>query len=128
VLVRGDGDHIGGCWRDGSGQCRVIDGTTADAWPGTTTSASMAWMACSIWQTASPARATANDSDALLARVAPRCGTGLARVLMAGIIEPVAGPHVLADTPAKAIKFVDWYADHGYRQIRSTRRCLSWFR
>lgn len=70
------------------------------------------------------ARDLANDNDALLARVARfDAGTELGpRVLMAGIIEgpgKFAGPTpMLADTPAKAIQFVDWYADHGYRQIK----------
>lgn len=70
------------------------------------------------------ARDMANDNDALLARVARfDAGTELGpRVLMAGIIdgpgEFAAPTPVLADTPAKAIKFVDWYADHGYRQIK----------
>ena len=70
------------------------------------------------------ARDMANDNDALIARVARfDAGTELGpRVLMAGIIDgpgKFAGPTpMLADTPAKAIQFVDWYADHGYRQIK----------
>lgn len=70
------------------------------------------------------ARDLANDNDALLARVARYdAGTELGpRVLMAGIIDgpgQYAGPTpMLADTPEKAKQFVDWYADHGYRQIK----------
>ena len=70
------------------------------------------------------ARDMANDNEALIARVARfDAGTELGpRVLMAGIIDgpgKFAGPTpMLADTPEKAIQFVDWYADHGYRQIK----------
>ncbi|MEO7917355.1 MAG: hypothetical protein ABIR16_06895, partial [Dokdonella sp.] len=70
------------------------------------------------------ARDMANDNDGLPARVARfDAGTEIGpRVLMSGIIDgpgPFAGPTpMLADTPAKAIQFVDWYADHGYRQIK----------
>ena len=70
------------------------------------------------------ARDMANDNEALPPRVARfDAGTELGpRVLMAGIIDgpgKFAGPTpMLADTPEKAIKFVDWYADHGYRQIK----------
>ncbi len=70
------------------------------------------------------ARDMANDNEALIARVSRfDAGTELGpRVLMAGIIDgpgKFAGPTpMLADTPAKAIQFVDWYADHGYRQIK----------
>ncbi|MGO4775843.1 amidohydrolase family protein, partial [Lysobacter sp. 2RAB21] len=45
------------------------------------------------------------------------------RVLAAGFIDgpgPYAGPtKMLVATPEEAIKAVDWYADHGYMQIKS---------
>ncbi|MFZ2237632.1 MAG: amidohydrolase family protein, partial [Dokdonella sp.] len=69
------------------------------------------------------ARDMANNAS-LPARVARfDAGTELGpRVLMSGIIDgpgKFAGPTpMLADTPAKAREFVDWYADHGYRQIK----------
>ncbi|MEP6484559.1 MAG: hypothetical protein ABJB01_08915, partial [Rudaea sp.] len=70
------------------------------------------------------ARDMANDTDGFLKRVARfDDGTELGpRVLKAGIIDGVgefAGPTKMrADTPEEAIKDVDWYADHGYAQIK----------
>jgi len=70
------------------------------------------------------ARDMANDTDAFLERVARfDAGTELGpRVFRAGIIDgkgPLAGPtKMLVDTPAEALQDVDWYADHGYGQIK----------
>ncbi len=70
------------------------------------------------------ARDLANDNQSLMARVR-RFDTGSElgpRVLLAGIIEgtgPLAGPtDVKVSTPAEALKAVDWYAAHGYRQVK----------
>ena len=70
------------------------------------------------------ARDMANDTDGFLARVA-RFDDGSEigpRVLKAGIIDgtgELAGPTKMrVDTAAEAIKDVDWYADHGYAQIK----------
>jgi Amidohydrolase family len=70
------------------------------------------------------ARDMANDLDAFPARVA-RFDDGRElgpRVLKAGIIDgkgELAGPTTMrVDTPEEAIKDVDWYADHGYAQIK----------
>jgi hypothetical protein len=70
------------------------------------------------------ARDMANDTDAFLKRVA-RFDDGSEigpRVLKAGIIDgtgELAGPtQMRVDTAAEAIKDVDWYADHGYAQIK----------
>lgn len=70
------------------------------------------------------ARDMANDTDAFLKRVA-RFDDGSEigpRVLKAGIIDgtgELAGPTKMrADTVADALKDVDWYADHGYAQIK----------
>jgi imidazolonepropionase-like amidohydrolase len=70
------------------------------------------------------ARDMANDTDQFLERVARfDAGTELGpRVFKAGIIDgpgPLAGPtKMLADSTPEAIKDVDWYADHGYGQIK----------
>ncbi|MDW4756590.1 hypothetical protein NQ366_26530, partial [Escherichia coli] len=70
------------------------------------------------------ARDMANDRNVFLKRVARfDAGTEIGpRVLEAGIIDgtgPNAGPfETLADTPAQALQYVDWYADHGYAQIK----------
>lgn len=70
------------------------------------------------------ARDMANDTDGFLKRVARfDDGSELGpRVLKAGIIDGVgefAGPTKMrADNAADAIKDVDWYADHGYAQIK----------
>ncbi len=70
------------------------------------------------------ARDMANDNLPLMARVARfDQGTELGpRVSMAGVIEgvgPLAGPtDVRVDTPQKAIAAVDWYAAHGYVQVK----------
>lgn len=70
------------------------------------------------------ARDMANDTDAFLKRVA-RFDDGSEigpRVLKAGIIDgtgELAGPtRMRVDTAEDAIKDVDWYADHGYAQIK----------
>jgi imidazolonepropionase-like amidohydrolase len=70
------------------------------------------------------ARDMANDLDAFPARVA-RFDEGRElgpRVLKAGIIDgtgELAGPTTMrVDTAEQAIKDVDWYADHGYAQIK----------
>jgi imidazolonepropionase-like amidohydrolase len=70
------------------------------------------------------ARDMANDLDAFPARVA-RFDDGRElgpRVLKAGIIDgtgELAGPTTMrVDTAEQAIKDVDWYADHGYVQIK----------
>lgn len=69
-------------------------------------------------------RDMANDQESLPARVArfnadEELGP---RVLMAGFMDgrgPFAGPtKVFVDTPAEAKQWVDWYADHGYVQIK----------
>lgn len=69
-------------------------------------------------------RDMANDQDSLPARVArfdadEELGP---RVLMAGFMDgrgPYAGPtKVFVDTPEEARQWVDWYADHGYVQIK----------
>jgi imidazolonepropionase-like amidohydrolase len=70
------------------------------------------------------ARDMANDNLPMLARVARLdAGTELGpRVTLAGIIEgigPLAGPtDVRVDTAEKARAAVDWYADHGYAQVK----------
>jgi amidohydrolase family protein len=70
------------------------------------------------------ARDMANDTEEFPRRVARfDDGTELGpRVFKAGIIDgrgPLAAPtRVLADTSAEAIQDVDWYADHGYGQIK----------
>jgi len=70
------------------------------------------------------ARDMANDTDGFLKRVA-RFDDGSEigpRVLKAGIIDgtgELAGPTKMrADTAEEALKDVDWYADHGYVQIK----------
>ncbi|HWS27786.1 MAG TPA: amidohydrolase family protein [Xanthomonadales bacterium] len=69
-------------------------------------------------------RDLANDSDSLLARVARYDGGSEIgpRVVMGGIMDgsgPLAGPtKVLVDTAEDARKWVDWYADHGYAQVK----------
>jgi len=70
------------------------------------------------------ARDMANDLDGFLKRVARfDDGSELGpRVLKAGIIDgtgELAGPTTMrADNAADALKDVDWYADHGYAQIK----------
>jgi imidazolonepropionase-like amidohydrolase len=70
------------------------------------------------------ARDMANDTDEFLERVARfDAGTELGpRVWKSGIIDgtgPYAGPTKMRiDTPAQAVADVDWYADHGYGQIK----------
>jgi len=70
------------------------------------------------------ARDMANDTDEFLERVARfDAGTELGpRVWKSGIIDgtgPYAGPTKMRiDTAAQAIADVDWYADHGYGQIK----------
>lgn len=70
------------------------------------------------------ARDMANDTDRFLARVARfDNGTELGpRVLKAGIIDGTgefAGPTKMrVDTAEQAVQDVDWYADHGYVQIK----------
>jgi hypothetical protein len=70
------------------------------------------------------ARDMANDTDGFLKRVARfDDGSELGpRVLKAGIIDGTgefAGPTKMrADNAADALKDVDWYADHGYAQIK----------
>jgi len=70
------------------------------------------------------ARDMANDLDVFNKRVARfDAGTEIGpRVLKAGVIDgsgPNAGPFTtLANTPEQAIRIVDWYADHGYAQIK----------
>jgi cytosine/adenosine deaminase-related metal-dependent hydrolase len=70
------------------------------------------------------ARDMANDTDTFLERVARfDAGTELGpRVLKAGIIDGTgefAGPTKMrVDTADEAIQDVDWYADHGYVQIK----------
>ena len=70
------------------------------------------------------ARDMANDTDTFLQRVARfDNGTELGpRVLKAGIIDGTgefAGPTKMrVDTAEQAIQDVDWYADHGYVQIK----------
>jgi hypothetical protein len=70
------------------------------------------------------ARDMGNDTDAFLQRIA-RFDNGSEigpRVLKAGIIDGTgefAGPTKMrADTAEQAIQDVDWYADHGYVQIK----------
>jgi imidazolonepropionase-like amidohydrolase len=69
-------------------------------------------------------RDMANDNLPMLARVQRfDAGTELGpRVTLAGIIEgigPLAGPtDVRVDTADKARAAVDWYADHGYAQVK----------
>jgi cytosine/adenosine deaminase-related metal-dependent hydrolase len=70
------------------------------------------------------ARDMANDTDGFLKRV-ERFDNGTEigpRVLKAGIIDgtgELAGPTKMrVDTVEEAIKDVDWYADHGYVQIK----------
>jgi imidazolonepropionase-like amidohydrolase len=70
------------------------------------------------------ARDMANDTDEFPKRVERfDRGTELGpRVFKAGIIDgggPLAAPtKMLADTPTQAIDEVDWYAQHGYGQIK----------
>jgi imidazolonepropionase-like amidohydrolase len=70
------------------------------------------------------ARDMANDTDTFIQRVARfDNGTELGpRVIKAGIIDGTgefAGPTKMrADTADQAIQDVDWYADHGYAQIK----------
>jgi imidazolonepropionase-like amidohydrolase len=70
------------------------------------------------------ARDMANDTDIFPKRVARYDdGSELGpRVLKAGIIDGTgefAGPtRMRADTAEKAVEIVDWYADHGYAQIK----------
>ena len=70
------------------------------------------------------ARDMGNDTDSFLERVARYDdGSELGpRVLKAGIIDGTgefAGPTKMrADTAAEAIKQVDWYAAHGYVQMK----------
>jgi imidazolonepropionase-like amidohydrolase len=70
------------------------------------------------------ARDMANNTDEFLERVARfDAGTELGpRVWKSGIIDgtgPYAGPTKMRiDTPAQAVADVDWYADHGYGQIK----------
>lgn len=69
-------------------------------------------------------RDMANDNGPMLARMQRfDAGTELGpRVTLAGIIEgigPLAGPtDVRVDTADKARAAVDWYADHGYAQVK----------
>jgi imidazolonepropionase-like amidohydrolase len=70
------------------------------------------------------ARDMANDLDSFLERVA-RFDDGRElgpRVIKAGIIDgtgELAGPTKMrVDTAEEAIKAIDWYADHGYAQIK----------
>lgn len=70
------------------------------------------------------ARDMANDTDSFLQRVA-RFDNGSElgpRVLKAGIIDgsgEFAGPTKMrVDTAEEAVRDVDWYADHGYAQIK----------
>jgi imidazolonepropionase-like amidohydrolase len=70
------------------------------------------------------ARDMANDTDTFLQRIA-RFDNGSElgpRVLKAGIIDGTgefAGPTKMrVDTAEQAIRDVDWYADHGYAQIK----------
>jgi hypothetical protein len=71
------------------------------------------------------ARDLGNDTDLFLKRVARfDAGTEIGpRVLKAGIIDgrgPNAGPFKsLVDNAEEALKWVDWYADHGYVQIKT---------
>jgi imidazolonepropionase-like amidohydrolase len=70
------------------------------------------------------ARDMANNTDEFLARVARMDqGTELGPwVWKAGVIDgkgPYAGPtRMLVDTAAEAVADVNWYADHGYGQIK----------
>ena len=70
------------------------------------------------------ARDMGNDTDEFLERVARfDAGTELGpRVWKSGIIDgtgPYAGPTKMRiDTAAQAVADVDWYADHGYGQIK----------
>ena len=70
------------------------------------------------------ARDMANDTDEFLERVARfDAGSELGpRVWKSGIIDgtgPYAGPTKMRiDTAAQAVADVDWYADHGYGQIK----------
>jgi hypothetical protein len=70
-------------------------------------------------------RDLANNTDAFLEKIKRfEAGTEIGpRVLAAGFIDgpgPYAGPtKMLVATPEEAIKAVDWYADHGYMQIKS---------
>lgn len=69
-------------------------------------------------------RDMANDQESLPARVArfDRDEELGPRVLMAGFMDgrgPYAGPtKVFVDTPEEAQQWVDWYADHGYVQLK----------
>lgn len=69
-------------------------------------------------------RDLANDAESLLARVA-RYDKGSEigpRVILGGILDgpgPLAGPtKVLVDTPDEVREWVNWYADHGYAQVK----------
>jgi hypothetical protein len=70
-------------------------------------------------------RDIANNNTNFLERVQRfNAGTEIGpRVSMAGFIEgpgPYAGPaKILVSTPEEALKAVDWYADHGYVQIKT---------
>src|SRR6185437_5906521 len=70
------------------------------------------------------ARDMANDTDEFLRRVARfDAGSELGpHVFKAGMIDgkdPLAGPtKMLVDSTAEARRDVDWYADHGYGQIK----------
>ncbi|MCF7749732.1 amidohydrolase family protein [Bacillus subtilis subsp. subtilis] len=70
-------------------------------------------------------RDLANNTDNFIARVKRfDAGTEIGpRVSMAGFIDgpgPYAGPtRMLVSTPEEARKAVDWYADHGYVQIKT---------
>jgi hypothetical protein len=70
------------------------------------------------------ARDMANDTEGFLKRVARfDAGTEIGpHVLKAGIIDgngEFAGPTKMrVDTPEQAIRDIDWYADHGYVQIK----------
>ena len=70
-------------------------------------------------------RDLANNTDNFIARVKRfDAGTEIGpRVSMAGFIDgpgPYAGPtKMLVSTPEEARKAVDWYADHGYVQIKT---------
>lgn len=70
-------------------------------------------------------RDLANNTDNFIARVKRfAAGTEIGpRVAMAGFIDgpgPYAGPtRMLVSTPEEARKAVDWYADHGYVQIKT---------
>lgn len=70
------------------------------------------------------ARDLGNDTDVFLKRVARfEVGAEIGpRVVKAGIIDgrgPNAGPFkTRVETPEQAVEVIDWYADHGYAQIK----------